>query len=98
MSFHLSDPCLWCIEGSSPAGIHDILGPVYKPCPVCLGACALCEGDGLFPADFACLPCFRQQLAAQGLAPIMCAHCSGVVDLIPLDAIPAPEVTPHGHH
>jgi hypothetical protein len=96
VSFHLSDPCLWCIEQNTPAGIHDILGPVYKPCPACLPVCPLCDGEGLFPADFTCLPCFRQQMAALGLAPIFCAHCSGVVDLHPIDT--APEVIPHVEH
>ncbi|PZG04307.1 hypothetical protein C1I95_33350 [Micromonospora craterilacus] len=96
MTFGPIDSCLWCIDQCTPAGIHDILGPVYVPCPTCLGPCQLCEGEGLFPADFACLPCFRQQMAALGLAPIMCAHCSGVVDLIPTDT--HPEVIPHGDH
>ncbi|QOC90241.1 hypothetical protein [Micromonospora craniellae] len=91
-----NDSCSWCIEQNTPAGVHNILGPVFVPCPACLGRCLLCEGEGLFPADFTCLPCFRQQLAALGLTPIMCAHCSGVVDLIPTDRLP--EVIPHGDH
>ena len=31
--------CLYCIDGNMPAGIHDILGEVYQPCPQCLRPC-----------------------------------------------------------
>ncbi|MFI6332228.1 hypothetical protein ACIBBG_28450 [Micromonospora chersina] len=96
MSFHLTDPCLWCIEQSIPAGIHDILGPVYVPCPACLGVCPTCEGEGLFPADFTCMQCFCDRLFLLGLAPLFCAGCSGVIDLVYCDT--RREVTPHVHH
>jgi hypothetical protein len=52
-------------------------------------------GEGLFPADYTCLPCLLIRLAAQGLAPLLCARCHGVVDLIPRPALP--EVTRHVH-
>jgi hypothetical protein len=90
------DDCLYCIDGNLPAGIHDVLGPVYQPCPVCLLVCPFCDGEGLFPADYTCLVCFRIRMAGLGLAPVLCAHCFGVVDLHPTDTVP--EVAPHVHH
>ncbi|RQX07882.1 hypothetical protein [Micromonospora arida] len=96
MSFNLSDSCLWCIEQNTPTGVLDILGPVFRPCPVCLPVCGICEGDGLFPADFTCIPCFLNRLAALGIRPLFCVGCSGVTDLEELGTVP--EVTPHGHH
>jgi hypothetical protein len=88
--------CWYCIDGNLPAGRHNVLGLVYKPCPICIATCPNCDGDGLFAADFTCLPCFRAALADIGLAPVLCAYCRGVVDLLPTDT--APEVTCHGHH
>ncbi|MFB6396177.1 hypothetical protein [Polymorphospora lycopeni] len=85
MSFNLADPCLWCIDGNTPAGIHGVLNEVYRPCPVCLIVCDLCEGEGLFPAEYTCLHCLTDRLARLGLAPVLCAHCLGVIDLIPRD-------------
>jgi hypothetical protein len=92
--FHLADDCLYCLDGNMPAGLHEVLGPVYKPCPACLNVCGLCEGEGLFPADFTCVGCFRDRLADIGLMPVLCRYCCGVVDLIPTDTFP--EVS-HGH-
>ncbi|MEO3820990.1 hypothetical protein [Plantactinospora sp. B24E8] len=88
--------CLYCIDGNMPAGIHGVLGPVYQPCPVCMFVCPSCEGDGIFAADYTCLPCLRQRLARLGLAAVLCGYCLGVVDLIPIDTVP--EVTRDDHH
>ncbi|AVT38013.1 hypothetical protein [Plantactinospora sp. BB1] len=96
MSFHLADPCLWCIEGSSPAGVHHIIGPVYKPCPECLPICPDCAGTAVFPADFVCIGCFQGQMATLGLVPAFCPGCSGVAYLVRTDTLP--EVTPHADH
>jgi hypothetical protein len=89
------DDCWFCIDGNLPAGIHDVLREVYAPCPHCLIVCPACQGEGLFPADYTCLPCLLIRLAARGLAPLLCARCHGVVDLIPRPALP--EVTRHAH-
>ncbi|WP_165824554.1 hypothetical protein [Micromonospora globispora] len=91
------DDCLFCIESNMPAGSHDVLGLVYRPCPQCLETCPGCDGDGLFPTDFTCLACFRQHMAAIGLIPVLCALCSGVVDLYPTPHRRT-EVTGHDHH
>lgn len=96
MSFNLSDPCLWCIEGVAPDGVHDVLGPVYKLCRACLKVCPTCEGEALYPAAPTCLSCLLDRLAALGLSPLFCLGCSGVIDLVDLDT--KPEVTPHGRH
>jgi hypothetical protein len=77
--------CYYCLEGNQPAGTHRILGPVYRPCGVCLAVCPLCEGQGLFPADFTCWHCLALFLATLGLAPVICHGCTGIVDLLPLD-------------
>jgi hypothetical protein len=95
MTIYLPDDCLFCIDGNQPAGLHDILGPVMRPCPVCLIVCPVCDGEGLFPADFTCIGCFQLRLADIGLVPTLCGCCFGVVDLIPTDTFP--EVS-HGHH
>ena len=90
-----ADDCLYCIDGNMPAGTHDILHEVYRPCPLCLHVCSLCDGEGLFPADYTCIPCLILRLAGLGLAPVLCAHCKGVVDLIPRTT--PREVNPHAH-
>jgi hypothetical protein len=95
MSHPIGD-CLYCIDGNMPAGIHDILGEVYRPCPECLYPCIVCDGDGLYPSDFTCVGCLTAQLAGIGLNPILCPRCSGVVDLAPRHA--STEVTCHAHH
>ncbi|MBQ0894669.1 hypothetical protein KBX37_16445 [Micromonospora sp. U56] len=91
------DTCRFCIEANMPAGVHDVLGPVYRPCPECLPICGGCDGDGLFPSDFTCLTCFRNRMAAVGLIPVLCAHCLGVIDLYPTPHR-RPEVTSHDQH
>jgi hypothetical protein len=95
MDFDVPYPCPFCLDGLRPAGIHDDLGPVYATCLDCQLICPSCEGEGLFPADETCRGCFAATLAGRGLAALRCAHCLGVVDLIPTDH---PEVFPHGHH
>lgn len=98
-AFGLTDPCLWCVDGNTPAGIHDILGPVYIPCRACIQLCPICEGEGLFPANFTCIACLVEHLAADNLAPVLCRCCSGLVDLIPYDTYDAVrEVNPDAHH
>ena len=87
--------CPYCVDGNMPAGIHNILGPVFVPCVVCGRACPTCTGDGIFPADFDCLDCFRACLTAIGLTPVHCTACLGVLDLLPTPR--RPEVTPHEH-
>jgi hypothetical protein len=89
------DDCWFCIDGNLPAGIHDVLGEVYAPCPHCLHGCPTCDGEGLFPADYTCLPCLLIRLAAHGLAPLLCARCHGVLDLIPRPTLP--QVNPHAY-
>ena len=88
--------CLYCIDGNMPAGTHGVLHEVYQPCPHCLHVCWLCEGEGLFPADYDCFGCLTARLAALGLAPVVCLRCCGVVDPIPHDN--TQEVTCHAHH
>lgn len=88
--------CRYCIDGNQPAGIHDVLGPVYAACTVCDYPCQLCEGEGRFPADCICLPCFVNDLTAIGLRPVLCAGCTGVLDLIPATA--TSEAIHHVHY
>lgn len=88
--------CWYCLNGLAPAGIHPILGPVYRDCPACVYPCD-CDGDGLYSADFTCLNCLAGHLATKGLSPRLCGTCLGVVDLVPLDTTWA-EVKPHAHH
>jgi hypothetical protein len=84
--------CALCVDGVMPAGVRDVLGPVVKPCPTCVFTCGQCRGAGVFPATQHCLDCFRADLALDhGLAPVLCAVCTGVVALVPF---PPPEVTP----
>ncbi len=87
--------CLLCIDGVMPAGTRLILGPVYKVCAACMPTCPLCAGAADFPADFACLHCLCDHLTTFGLTPVLCAHCTGVVDLIRTDTLP--EVASHDH-
>jgi hypothetical protein len=87
--------CALCIDGFMPAGTRLILGPVYRLCPACIPACSLCASAADFPINFRCLPCLCDYLAALGLTPVLCVHCTGVVDLIRTDTLP--EVTGHDH-
>jgi len=88
--------CLYCLDGNIPAGMHLFIGPAYQACPICLTACPVCLSQGLFPSDHTCLTCFRDRLAAIGLAAILCGHCRGVVGLFNTDT--TSEVTCHDHH
>jgi hypothetical protein len=81
--------CVYCVDWLQPAGCHDQLGPVYGPCRFCVGACPTCRGDGLLPADPSCLHCLAVRLAARGLTAVVCATCSGVIDLLPATYRPA---------
>jgi hypothetical protein len=98
MTLYLDDDCLFCIDGNMPAGIHDVLGPVYGPCPECLIVCDNCDGEGLFPADYDCPQCLTTILSGLGLAAILCGHCLGVVDLIPANFAVPPEAPGYDHN
>jgi hypothetical protein len=78
--------CRYCIDGNMPAGTDADLGELYEICSVCAPICAHCDGLAVFPAAHHCLVCFIGVLLTQGLAPILCPGCNGVLAVIPIPA------------
>ena len=95
MSLHFSDQtlpvctdarCRWCLDGFSPAEMHDVLGVTYRLCPA-PGRCPSCSGLGLFPVDFLTPEDLAVYLYTCDLADIRCYVCDGVVDLVSITGL-----------
>ena len=75
--------CVWCIDGHTPAGLHPILGPVYRLCPTRI-ACDTCADISVYPADFHTPSELANTLLREGLAAVICPGCYGVTAVIGL--------------
>jgi hypothetical protein len=78
--------CAYCLDGMLPGveGLHPQLGLVYQRCPFCMATgaiplCTECGDNAVFPADFTCLHCLLEALAARGLTAAICPSCTGVI-------------------
>ena len=81
---HLAaDNCLYCINGMSPAGLHDDLGLVFSLCPT-QAWCEECHGTSLFPAEYETLDDRINEMLDDGLAAVWCSSCMGVTAVIPV--------------
>jgi hypothetical protein len=81
--------CPHCLDGFTPAGVHAILGPVYRICRQS-ERCTSCANAAVFPADTRCLHCLTETLNTNGLTPVLCHACFGVLTVVPTTG----EVTP----
>ena len=79
-----TDPrCPWCLDGFTPAGLHPVLGAVYRMCPT-RDWCHECGDTSVYPAAFRRIDDLTATLLADALAPIYCPNCLGVTAVIPL--------------
>jgi hypothetical protein len=86
-----TDDCRYCLDGYAPAGIHPLLGPIFIHCLICLtwgdiNTCPGCNGQAVFPTDFPDMRECIHQLIAQGVTPIFCEDCDGIIAVLPLTA------------
>ena len=75
--------CPWCIDGMTPAGIHDDLGPVLRLCPT-QRWCEECSDTSVFPAEYETLDDRINDMLADDLAAIFCSTCNGIVAVVPV--------------
>jgi hypothetical protein len=75
--------CPWCIDGMTPAGIHDDLGPVLRLCPT-QKWCDNCGDTAVFPAEYETLDDRVNELLDDGIEAVWCGHCMGVIEFVPV--------------
>jgi hypothetical protein len=75
--------CPLCIEVLTPAGIHPVLGPVFRICPACYVPCPGCNGSAVWPADMGFFTYLVDALYALGFDVDVCRDCLGVLDIYP---------------
>jgi hypothetical protein len=75
--------CPLCLGVMAPAGIHPVLGPVYRICPACYVPCGACNGDAVWPAQINAFEYLTDALYALGFAIDLCRGCLGVLDIHP---------------
>jgi hypothetical protein len=74
--------CRLCIDGFSPCGVHNVLGPVMHTCPTppdCDGC-----GGAVFPTDGNSMHECAERVAALGYAVDFCMVCFGVILIVPM--------------
>ncbi len=75
--------CRLCVDLMMPAGIHSILGPIYRTCPACTTGCGECDGRGVFPASGGLFEHLANALDALGFDIDLCRNCLGVTAVHP---------------